>query len=239
MPERLEDVGGTLRELQRALEEEEPLDAVLERLAQTANRTIPDASVVGITVGADSQARTAAATQPLIEEIDRAQYAADEGPCLEAARTRRPVRVHVSEAHERWPTFARAAQDAGMQAFLSAPLTFDDKEPALGAVDVYSREEGAFDSLDESLLSLFTAAASAAIVNAARYRRFHELADNMAAALTSRAQIDQAKGALMALHGVDAEEAFQMLVDESQRSNVKVREVTRTLLRSLRKQSER
>jgi GAF domain-containing protein len=238
VPGRLEDVGQTLRELQQSIEEEEPLEAVLDRLAQTARRTIPDATVAGITVVAEDETRTTVATDDIIVEIDRVQYAAGDGPCLEAARSRLPVRVRVAEAHERWPAFARAAQDAGMLAFLSAPLTIGE-EPVLGAVDMYSRDEDAFDSLDESLLNMFTSAASAAIVNAARYRRVRELAEDMAAALTSRAQIDQAKGVLMARHGVDEEAAFQLLVHESQRTNVKVREVARTLLRSLREQDGR
>jgi AmiR/NasT family two-component response regulator len=50
----------------------------------------------------------------------------------------------------------------------------------------------------------------------------------------SRAVIDQAKGVLMAVHGVDADGAFAMLAETSQRSNTKVRVVAEELLASVR-----
>jgi AmiR/NasT family two-component response regulator len=46
--------------------------------------------------------------------------------------------------------------------------------------------------------------------------------------------IDQAKGVLMAVHGVDADGAFAMLVETSQRTNTKVRVVAEELLASVR-----
>jgi AmiR/NasT family two-component response regulator len=46
--------------------------------------------------------------------------------------------------------------------------------------------------------------------------------------------IDQAKGVLMAVHGVDADGAFAMLAETSQRSNTKVRVVAEELLASVR-----
>lgn len=54
------------------------------------------------------------------------------------------------------------------------------------------------------------------------------------AALVSRPEIEQAKGALMALHGCDADEAFAVLVTESQRKNEKLYAVARELLDRLR-----
>ncbi|WP_137145988.1 ANTAR domain-containing protein [Mycolicibacterium sp. CR10] len=52
----------------------------------------------------------------------------------------------------------------------------------------------------------------------------------LGAALTSRSDIDMAKGALIALHGCSPEEAFDMLVAESQRRNIKPRVVGREML---------
>jgi AmiR/NasT family two-component response regulator len=47
----------------------------------------------------------------------------------------------------------------------------------------------------------------------------------LSAALTSRAVIDQAKGILMALHGIPAKDAFELLVKASQEQNAKLRDV--------------
>lgn len=54
--------------------------------------------------------------------------------------------------------------------------------------------------------------------------------DQLREALTSRPEIEQAKGILMAVHGCDATAAFGMLVHESQIKNVKLHEVALRLL---------
>jgi GAF domain-containing protein len=231
MTARLQDAATTLEELQGLLDEEEQLDQILDRLAETARRTIPSAVAVSVTVLTDDDrtALTASATDDTVVSIDKAQYAAGHGPCLEAARTRHPVRVGVDDIRDRWPAFAEAADAAGMRAYLSAPLLLGD-DPVLGALNVYGREPDAFDPLDEALINLFTTAASAAIVNAQRYTRARRLADDLKTALVSRAEIEQAKGVLMAQRAIPADEAFQLLAHRSQNSNTKLRQVARELI---------
>jgi GAF domain-containing protein len=230
---RLRDAAETVEELRTLLDDEEPVDRVLGRLAEMAARTVPAAAGVSITVlTADGRtARTPAATDDLIVAVDGVQYDAGDGPCLEAARTRRPVRVSVDEIRGRWPAFARAAGDAGMRAFLSAPLLLDDA-PVLGALNVYGRDVDAFDPVDEALIGLFTSAASGAIVNARRYRRARELVGHLKIALTSRAEIEQAKGVLISRHAITADAAFAWLARRSSDTNTKLRDVARSVLDS-------
>ncbi|TFI44593.1 ANTAR domain-containing protein [Rhodococcus sp. 1R11] len=45
--------------------------------------------------------------------------------------------------------------------------------------------------------------------------------------LARRAPIEQAKGILMAVHHIGADEAFALLVDRSQRANRKVHDIAR------------
>ncbi len=49
-------------------------------------------------------------------------------------------------------------------------------------------------------------------------------------ALTSRSPIDQAKGILMAQHGIDPDAAFQMLVRLSNDTNVRLVDVARAMI---------
>ena len=49
-------------------------------------------------------------------------------------------------------------------------------------------------------------------------------------ALDSRAVIDQAKGVLMARHGLTPSAAFDLLSEQSQRSNRKLRELAEELV---------
>ena len=83
-------------------------------------------------------------------------------------------------------------------------------------------------------MNLFTTAAGYAIGSTERYRGARQLALQLERALDSRAVIDQAKGVLMAVHGVDADGAFAMLVETSQRTNTKLRAVAEDLLASVR-----
>ncbi|CAL9529639.1 hypothetical protein SUDANB95_03974 [Actinosynnema sp. ALI-1.44] len=229
----LDEASEAFEHLAAVLADEQPLGEVLQQLAESASRVIPDAENVSVTVVGAEGAETAAATDRKVVAIDVDQYAAGNGPCLEAARTERPVRVGVADARERWPEFSAAAERAGVKAYLSAPLVVEGS--VLGALNFYSSEPRAFDPFDEALLRLFTTAASTAITGFRRYERSRELVKSLERALDSRAEIDQAKGVLMAAHGVSADEAFASLVAESQTSNTKLRVVARNLLDSVRK----
>ena len=236
---RLLGAAAAFEDFQSLPDGEDHLDRLLEHLAAAAIRTLPEASAASVTVLRDEglPAWTAAATHRAVVAIDLEQYTSGTGPCLEAARERRPVRGVLAEARERWPAVAESADRIGVRAFLSAPLLLGDG-PILGSLNAYSRAEG-FGPVDEAMITLLSSAASAAIVNARRYVRARGRADEIAVALTSRAEIDQAKGILMARHTITAAEAFEILVDRSQRSNTKLRDVARELLRSVTEQAGR
>lgn len=234
---RLDDVTVALESLRGGIDEEEPLDAVLQRLAETAVNAIADADGVSVTVLDEMGPRTAAITQGELRGIDEAQYAAGDGPCLLAIRTHEPVRA-VSKPDSRWPAFAAAAEQCGVLAYLAVPLLLGtgarDGQELVGSLNLYSRVDGAFDPFDQKLMRLFTGAASAAISNARRWYHARQQIRHLESALTSRAEIDQAKGVLMAVHGISAGEAFDRLVDQSQRQNIKLRQVAIDLLESVR-----
>ncbi|WP_433273097.1 ANTAR domain-containing response regulator [Actinosynnema sp. CS-041913] len=229
----LDEASEALEELAGVLADEQSLTEVLQQLVESASRVIPDAENVSVTVVGPDGASTAAATDERVVSIDTDQYSAGQGPCLEAARTQRPVRVTVEQGREKWPEFAAAAERAGVRAYLSAPLVVDNS--VLGSLNLYSSVTSAFDPFDEALLRLFTTAASTSITGFQRYERSRSLVTHLERALESRAEIDQAKGVLMAAHGISAQEAFQRLVDESQTRNTKLRVVARNLLDSVRR----
>lgn len=231
--ERLDEATSALALLQEGFSAEEPLDEVLQRLAETARMAITDADAVTITVSPE-QPRTAAASDRSLIEIDEHQYGADRGPCLEAARTLQPVRAVVGEHQDAWPEFEAAAAGHGVRAYLSVPIVLpaSDRSDArhVGSLNIYSYTATAFDPFDEGLMCLFTTAASASITNAHQWQRSREHGRQLETAIRSRAMIEQAKGALMAVHGCTADEAFAMLVQQSQQENVKLRDVAQKLL---------
>jgi hypothetical protein len=108
-------------------------------------------------------------------------------------------------------------------------------EPELvGSVNVYSRTAEAFDLFDERLMALFTLTACQAITNSRRWQHSRDTVTQLESALTSRAEIEQAKGIVMAANGCTADDAFTRLAHRSQHDNVKLRVVARELLQSVR-----
>ncbi len=220
---RLDDVTDALQRLSEVLDEEEDLAVILDRIGRQVVQAIPGADMVSVTLLTEDGPVTGAATRQAALEVDLAQYRAAEGPCLQAARTGEVVHVAAVEVPDRWPAFAEEAAGSGVADFLSAPLCVDEDTP--GSLNLYSERANGFRALDAALLELYTTAAEAALLNARRYLRAREQATQLRQALTSRAVIDQAKGIVMAVHRVPAEEAFAMLVDRSQHENVKLRDL--------------
>ena len=219
---RLDDVTGALERLSGLLEQEEDLSVILDRICRQVAHAIPGADMVSVTLLSDGDPVTGAATGQEALDVDVAQYLVDEGPCLEAARTGQVVHAVTAELPDRWPSFGRLAAGFGVAGYLSAPLCVDGEAP--GSLNLYSERPDRFRALDAALLELYTTAAEAALRNARRYLRARGQAAQLRQALTSRAVIDQAKGVVMAVHRVTADEAFAMLVDRSQRENVKLRD---------------
>jgi len=141
------------------------------------------------------------------------------------------VRATIDEAQHRWPAFGAASRAAGMVSFLSAPLSVDSEHS--GAVNGYSRNGHGFLDLDAALLALYTTAVETALRSHSMYLHAFKLAAELRVALESRAVIDQAKGVLMAVHGITADEAFRLLIDHSQRENVKLRDLSTRFITDL------
>jgi GAF domain-containing protein len=210
------------------LTSEEEVGRVLQRSVNHVVEAIPGTDMASVSVLRGDAAETVASTSERVWAIDSEQYAAGDGPCLEAARTGQLVRVSVREALERWPAFARSARAAGVESYLSAPLMIDEK--FAGSLNLYGEGAHSFGDLDERLLQVYTTAAVAAIANARRYADARAQAENLHRALESRAVIDQAIGALMATRGLDAEVAFQLMARESQNTNTKLRDIAAQVL---------
>jgi hypothetical protein len=218
----------------------EPFDVVARRVADAAVAAIPHADVVSITVLAWPGVHTAACTDERALALDDQQYASGQGPCLDAALTRTPLRAIIDQEHRRWPEFVEAAHDAGIRASLSIPLVIagaDGEQELAGSLNMYSRTTTSFDEFDTELVRLYSAAAGQAISNAGRWHNARGTVAQLEKALLSRADIDMAKGALIAIHGCDPAGAFDRLRRESQRRNTKVRVIAREMLLQMQEQS--
>jgi GAF domain-containing protein len=224
----LDEVTTALESLSEVLAQEEELGVILLRVCRQVVHAIPDTEMASVTLLRDGGPVTAAITDDQAGEIDQAQYRTNQGPCLRAAETGQMVRIAVAEVYDRWPEFANAAHGVGVASYLSAPLYIDSEYH--GSLNLYGYRPHGYRSLDEAMLELYTTAAEAALQSARRYLQARTQSEHLQTALGSRATIDQAKGIVMGARRVTADAAFMLLVEHSQRENIKLRDLADRLV---------
>ena len=213
-----------------SIADEDDLVVLLQRVVDVAHEVIDAADCASITIDLAGRTYTAVHTDSRTLRVDAEQYDAGDGPCLQSAHTGETVLVDVGAGGRRWPRFAEAAAEEGILSFLAAPLSAAGQP--LGALNLYGTAPAAFDTVDADVVTLLTTTVSRAIADFARFRSALEVADALRAALENRAPIEQAKGIIMADHGVDADQAFALLRARSQNSNRRVRDLAADLIAS-------
>jgi GAF domain-containing protein len=229
MTDLLDEVTDAMSALTDALDGTSGTSEMLEAVCAEAIRVVPGADMASITVIDDDGARTAAFTDERARDVDEAQYAAGDGPCLRAAATGDIVRLSLETASELWPDFVAVAKQIGVGSYLAAPLRVDDA--LMGAINLFGFDNHGFHETDSKLLELYTTVVSFGLRTTRRYQQARELARNLDIAMQSRAVIEQAKGILMATHKISDSEAMQLLVSRSQETNTKLRQVAADFVR--------
>jgi GAF domain-containing protein len=209
---------------------ETDLKGVLDQVAHLAKRAIPGADEVSVTLISDKAARTAASTGPLALTLDEWQYDNGHGPCLDASASHTTVSLPDMATEGRWPDWAAQALEAGARSSLSIGLPIH--EQITGALNVYATKPEAFDSDAVTLGQTFAGYAAVALANAHLYDTQANLAQQMQAAMQSRAVIEQAKGIIMGSRRCTADDAFAILTRISQDTNRKLRDVAAAVVAS-------
>jgi GAF domain-containing protein len=220
-----------LRALSQFLISESSMGDTLLKVSQITTDALPAAEMAGIALlGDDGRPRTGVFTDDEAPEIDVAQYESGKGPCLDAWRTGKVVRLDdMSAAAHTYPEFAALAQEHGVESTISLPLMAGDR--GVGALNLYARKPKGFTDADETLGMDLAAAAAIVLANASAYWEASELSEQLAQAMRSRAVIEQAKGILMARSpDVGPDDAFDLLRRASQRENVKLREIAQRIV---------
>jgi GAF domain-containing protein len=221
-----------LRDLTRVVLADRTLEDILTEIVTIASRGIPGAESTSITLIKGDRAFTAAHFGEMALAADELQYQEGGGPCMDAGRGNVVLRVDDMENEQRWPDYVARVSSTGVRSSLSVPLPYQGS--SIGALNVYSGRPAAFDSPDSLAAGLEVAEIVAvAIANAESHWQMGEQARNMRLAMDSRAVIEQAKGVLMAQRKVDADVAFEILRDASQRYNRKLRDIATGIVESV------
>ena len=229
----LEATATALDNLITVLSDVEAAGFALTHVCEHAAHMFPDADGASVTLIHDGHATTAALTDDLARRLDEVQNDTQEGPIFDAFTRRTIVRFGRDHVDAQWPTLGAALAEEPLDAgaFLCAPLSVDNEH--VGTLNLYSRSPSGFDPIDAAALRIYTRATEAELQAAARARRAHEQIDGLIASLTARGPIEQCKGVIMASFGVDEERAFDLLVWQSQRTNVKVRDLAERVMKQV------
>jgi len=207
---------------------DQPLTEALLRVAVLARQTLPGSPEVSVTLLERERARTAAFTGKLAVHLDERQYARGFGPCLDAAVTGQTIKLAMADPDGLYPDFRRIAQRQGITHTMSVGLPAASR--TVGALNVYSFSDRTFSRQAEGTAAKFASYAGIVLANLGLYHDTAELAAQLEVAVRSRAVIEQAKGIIMAEHHCSGEVAFKLLVNLSQRENVKIRELAQRLV---------
>lgn len=206
------------------------LESVLQTVAAAASRVLPGEPLTSVTILDGERPTTVASSGDVALELDKVQYRLGDGPCITAAASGQPAEIVDTRAGGPWPDFASVAAAAGCGSVLSFPLPV--REKVAGALNVYNREFAVTDERTRALISRFADYAVVPVSNMYLYESAVERAEHLAAALDSRAVIDQAKGILMERYKLTADLAFQALTRVSMESNTKVRDIAEHFVRT-------
>jgi GAF domain-containing protein len=218
--------------LQEALLKSDSIEQFLHELAVLATRTVRDGLSCGMALRQRGRPASASAcSDPLASEADQVQYQDGDGPALHALRHAKPVRVHDTATHDRWPRFCRHAAKLGLRSCYAVPLV-TGSEPA-GALVLYARKPGAFGPDATARTDEFAEHAAGALTLALRMATATDQNDQLRSSIVSRAVIDQALGVIMATERCTQDKAFGILRTVSQNNNVKLRDLAATIVTSV------
>lgn len=215
-------------EVAQLLHTDESGDESLRRLTTLAVELVPGGAAAAVTVATPDGGLTFAASDQRLHSLHGLQFSSGEGPVVETLRHNEPRRADDTAVEARWPTFCRAAVEAGFSSCLALPLR-TDQQPA-GTVALYGEQPCVFRGVAHDAALLFAAQGGTAVRNAATYRACRRLVSNLHTALEARAVIEQAKGVVAAQLGVSPDRAFQLLSRYSQNTNRRVRKVSSDLV---------
>jgi len=151
-----------------------------------------------------------AASSERTRSLELLQLQRDEGPCLDSYHGHAPVLVpDLRRERERWPHFVDAATEAGFVSVHALPMRLRDRP--LGTLGLFGTEVGSLNADDLSLAQAMADVASIALIANQAADDQAVLTKTLQGALSSRVVIEQAKGLLAQLGGLEMPEAFAVL----------------------------
>ncbi|MCW2523946.1 MAG: hypothetical protein JWO63_2281 [Frankiales bacterium] len=164
----------------------------------------------------DGTVEVLSASSHRAEDLELYQSQVEEGPCVESIRKGAAVFApDAQDIERRWPAFSAASSAAGFSCVIAVPLIWQGD--VIGGLNFF-RVTGSPLDPDEALLAgAFADMAAIAIIHTGLISA-EEAVARTTEALASRAIVEQAKGVLAYLEGIDMGEAYERLLSRSRDS---------------------
>ncbi len=206
------------------------LEPAMQQVVDAA-KTLFKADGAGLMLIGEGEAlRWVTATDPRAQVMEAAQERLGEGPCVEAFERGTLQLIADTGAEERWPDLTRVLRHDGVHAVLSVPVQV--AQGTVGSLNFYLAEPHEWDHSERNAAEVYGRLAGALLGSALTAELQSRLIEQLQWALEHRILIEQAKGVLMAQRRVDAEQAFEILREASQRYNRKLREIALGIVES-------
>ena len=184
----------------------------------------------GVALAEDGELAFTTAQPERVLALEQVQVAHQLGPCTEAFRTGAVVAVSDLDANrEKWPDYCAAAAQAGLRAVAGIPMHLAGA--AVGAVNLYDTGPREWSETDLAAAQVVADMATSYLINASKLRQEELLNEQLRHALESSRIIEQAKGTVAALHGVDVDQAFERIRSHARSHNVTVLSVSEAIVR--------
>jgi transcriptional regulator with GAF, ATPase, and Fis domain len=205
---------------------------VIEFLQMITARTSELVSVpaVGLLL-ADARGRLQfmAASDEATRLLELFQLQHNEGPCLDAFTTgAQVVNADLGQAAGRWPAFAPRASAGGFRSVHALPLRL--RTTVIGALNLFGTDAGVLEPADVKVVQALADIATIGLLQEKAIRHGEVVTEQLQHALNSRVVIEQAKGALARMHGVDVDAAFVMLRSYARNHNRKLVDLARLVV---------
>jgi ANTAR domain-containing protein/GAF domain-containing protein len=214
-------------QMSRTMLDQPSVERTLQGIVELAARTVDGAASAGITVvSRDKRLVTRAYTDELVLKVDQAQSRLREGPCLSAGELPNVAvfRIDDMTTERRWPRFAAEAARLGVGSMIACSLP-SEHGGGTAVLNLHATAPAAFDDAAVEMASIYSAHSCAALNQAS-------LIASLRTAMVSRQVIGEATGILMERHRVGSRQAFGMLVQASQRLNIRLRHLAEYIVRT-------
>jgi transcriptional regulator with GAF, ATPase, and Fis domain len=173
----------------------------------------------------DGRYVTVGASDAIAQRIDDMERLAGDGPCVDAIEEETPQIETDLTNPTQWPNLAaRMVAETPVRGAMGFRILVDKRKT--GALNLFSDKANVFDNEAAGQAIVLASFASVAINAVAQ----GEDVSTLRRGLLSNREIGKAVGMLMMLHGVDEQEAFDVLRRYSQDLNVKLADVARSVI---------